>query len=110
MITKKLLGIIAIILIISGGIIIASLSKQTKPPVIRFIDERTNISLSGVVYLNDKYMGEANEGFFDKMPKNYCKGEHTIMLKSSEYILKWGSLPSDCRYDLITLNYGEAAE
>ncbi|MDP7506226.1 MAG: hypothetical protein QF362_02160 [Candidatus Woesearchaeota archaeon] len=110
MANKTLLAVIGVVLIVIVGIIIAKLSGRTGPPTIRFIDGRTSLSLSGEVYLDDKYMGEVEKGFFDKMPESYCSGKHTITLKSLEYELKWETLPSDCSYSLVTLDYGEATE
>jgi len=100
--------VIGILIIILLGIALFLSYKKPKPPVIKFVGEKNNRPLSGVVYFDDIYMGRVYEdGFFNDMPKEYCNGKHTITLKSSEYILKWDSLPSDCGYGLVTLNYEE---
>ncbi|MAG07862.1 hypothetical protein CMO89_00135 [Candidatus Woesearchaeota archaeon] len=107
MITKNMLKLIGVIVLITfAAMILSTLLIKPVPPVLKFVDEKTDTALSGFVYLDDKYIGEVYEdGFFNDLPEEYCKGEHTITIKSSEYELSWGSMPSDCKAGLITLNY-----
>jgi|SRR3989338_501024 len=93
-----------IILILAVIIIIASLYlfklSANMAPVIRFIDEN-NMTVNGIIYLDDVDIGKTINGEFKNLPRNYCKTAHNLALETADAKFEWASYPIDCSFRTV---------
>lgn len=88
------MGIIILLIVLS-----ALLFGDRHPPEARFLDEE-GFSLQGTLYFDEEQIGET-DGIFRDLPDSYCRGRHTLRLRSGEKDYAWNTYPLDCRLDQV---------
>ncbi len=98
---KKIITIIVLFLLIFILLIFIDINANSYPPKVVFVDQESNDLLDGSVLLDDKSIGETSDGGFKKLPDDFCKKEHQIILEIDGEQYSWQSFPSDCRLNYI---------
>jgi len=107
---KKLRTLLAIFAVTFTTLVLIDVALNPIPPRIIFIDRDNDVALSGSVYLDDVYLGQATEKGFNHLPDAFCSGNLDLIFETDQGKYAWPATKEDCSSNFVAYVIEKSAQ